>query len=123
MTTLQTEFEFTLPRGYVDKDGNLCPTDGSMIGFTVGGAGKFRAGANGDPTCIDLFHMPGHTVSQTAVYIPDEKVLFSGDNVVYKVKAWLHDAVPERWLESLNELCVYMYQTLNISRPELYSFH
>jgi hypothetical protein len=23
MTTLQTEFEFTLPRGYVDKDGNL----------------------------------------------------------------------------------------------------
>jgi len=23
MTTLQTEFEFTLPKGYVDRDGNL----------------------------------------------------------------------------------------------------
>lgn len=29
-----------------------------MIRFKVKGAGKFRAAANGDPTCLDLFHLP-----------------------------------------------------------------
>lgn len=42
----------------VDKDGNLCPSDGRMLNFSVTGAGKFRAAANGDPTCLDLFHEP-----------------------------------------------------------------
>lgn len=42
----------------VDKDGNLCPTDGRLVNFSVKGAGKYRAGANGDPTCLDLFHLP-----------------------------------------------------------------
>lgn len=42
----------------VDKDGNLCPVDNRMIRFKVKGAGKFRAAANGDPTCLDLFHLP-----------------------------------------------------------------
>lgn len=42
----------------VDKDGNLCPTDGRLVNFKVKGAGKYRASANGDPTCLDLFHLP-----------------------------------------------------------------
>ena len=42
----------------VDQDGNLCPHDGSLLAFTVTGAGKYRAAANGDPTCLDLFHLP-----------------------------------------------------------------
>lgn len=40
----------------VDKDGNLCPNDGRLVSFKVKGAGKYRASANGDPTCLDLFH-------------------------------------------------------------------
>ena len=42
----------------VDKDGNLCPTDGRLVSFRVKGQGSFRAAANGDPTCLDLFHLP-----------------------------------------------------------------
>lgn len=42
----------------VDKDGNLCPLDGRVLNFSVTGAGKYRAAANGDPTCLDLFHEP-----------------------------------------------------------------
>lgn len=41
-----------------DKDGNLCPNDGRLVSFKVKGAGKYRASANGDPTCLDLFHKP-----------------------------------------------------------------
>jgi beta-galactosidase len=42
----------------VDKDGNLCPHDSRLITFSAIGAGNFRAAANGDPTCLDLFHLP-----------------------------------------------------------------
>jgi len=42
----------------VDKDGNLCPADQRLITFTVSGAGSYKAAANGDPTSLDLFHLP-----------------------------------------------------------------
>lgn len=42
----------------VDKEGNLCPTDGRRLNFRVKGAGSYHASANGDPTCLDLFHLP-----------------------------------------------------------------
>ncbi|MDD3200638.1 MAG: glycoside hydrolase family 2 TIM barrel-domain containing protein [Bacteroidales bacterium] len=48
----------------VDKDGNLCPNEKKVINFDVTGAGSFRAIANGDPTCVELFHLPEmHTFS------------------------------------------------------------
>ena len=42
----------------VDKDGNLCPADNRLVTFSVKGAGTYRAAANGDATCLDLFHLP-----------------------------------------------------------------
>ena len=42
----------------VDKDGNLCPTVNDLVQFSVKGAGFYKAGANGDPTCTDQFHLP-----------------------------------------------------------------
>jgi beta-galactosidase len=42
----------------VDKDGNLCPFDGRLATFSVAGGGIFKAAANGDPTCLDLFQEP-----------------------------------------------------------------
>jgi beta-galactosidase len=42
----------------VDKDGNRCPHDGRLINFSVEGAGKYRASANGDATSLDQFHLP-----------------------------------------------------------------
>lgn len=60
----------------VDKDGNLCPTDGRLVNFKVKGAGKYKASANGDPTCLDLFHLPRmHAFSGmlTVIVQSDEK--------------------------------------------------
>ena len=42
----------------VDKDGNLCPDAKNEVSFEVKGAGHFRAVANGDATCLELFHQP-----------------------------------------------------------------
>jgi cyclase len=57
----------------------------------------------GDHT-FQLINMPGHTAYQVAVYIPEEKVVFTSDNIFHKVPAWLHQAMPYEWLESLNRL-------------------
>lgn len=42
----------------VDRDGNLCPLDARLMNFSVKGEGVYRAAANGDPTCLDIFHEP-----------------------------------------------------------------
>jgi beta-galactosidase len=42
----------------VDRQGNLCPHATELIRFSVSGAGSYRAGANGDPTCLEPFHRP-----------------------------------------------------------------
>lgn len=42
----------------VDGKGTTCPLDGREMTFEVTGAGSYRAAANGDPTCLDLFHLP-----------------------------------------------------------------
>ena len=42
----------------VDKDGNLCPDAQHSIRYAVKGAGFYRAGANGDPISLELFHHP-----------------------------------------------------------------
>ena len=42
----------------VDKAGNLCPADDRLVSFSVKGMGSYRASANGDATCLDLFHLP-----------------------------------------------------------------
>jgi beta-galactosidase len=42
----------------VDREGNPCPHDARLLSFRVTGGGRFRATANGDPTCLDPFHLP-----------------------------------------------------------------
>ena len=43
----------------VDKHGTLCPAASNKITVTVKGAGAtYRAMANGDPTCLEIFHEP-----------------------------------------------------------------
>lgn len=39
----------------VDRDGNLCPLASSEVRLRVSGSGSFKAAANGDPTCLDVF--------------------------------------------------------------------
>ena len=42
----------------VDADGNLCPDYSGLLEFRISGAASYRASANGDPTCLDIFHEP-----------------------------------------------------------------
>ena len=42
----------------VDKDGNLCPNAQHLIKYNVKGEGFYRAGANGNPVSMELFHEP-----------------------------------------------------------------
>ena len=49
----------------------------------------------------ELVHLPGHTQGQTAVHLPEEGVVFTGDNVFHKVQTWLYEGDPFAWLESL----------------------
>lgn len=42
----------------MDKDGNPVPVDSRLIKVKVEGAGRFKAIANGDPTCLEPFHEP-----------------------------------------------------------------
>lgn len=42
----------------VDKDGNLCPLANDLVTYKVKGAGIYKAGANGDATCLESFQKP-----------------------------------------------------------------
>ena len=53
---------------------------------------------------FEVIHLPGHTAGQSAVYIPEERVVFTGDNVFHKVQTWLQEAYPEDWLKSLKKI-------------------
>ena len=53
---------------------------------------------------LKLINMPGHTPFQAMVYVPEEKVVFTSDNVVYKVAPYLHQSVPFSWLDSLQKM-------------------
>ena len=53
----------------------------------------------GDHT-FRIFSAPGHTASETAVYVPEERVLFTSDNVIQGMPI-MFQAVPDAWLDSL----------------------
>lgn len=57
----------------------------------------------GDHTFV-LEHLPGHTASQLAVYVPEERVVFTSDNVVNGGPSFMHEAVPYAWLTSLKRI-------------------
>ena len=76
-----------IPEGYTLKLPNLTYTE--KMNLYIGGH------------TFQLIHTPGHTAGLTAVYIPEEKVIFTGDNVVGQTRTAYHDALPEKWVESL----------------------
>lgn len=52
---------------------------------------------------IQLIHMPGHSPYQVAVYVPEEKVVFTSDNVSGEMP-FFRQALPYEWLDSLKRL-------------------
>jgi cyclase len=57
----------------------------------------------GDHT-FQMLHMPGHTPSQAAILIKEEGVVFTSDNIFYKVQTFIQEANPDQWLEALDGL-------------------
>ena len=57
----------------------------------------------GDHT-FQIIHMPGHTLYQAAIVIKEEGVVFTSDNIFYKVQTFIQEADPDQWLEALEGL-------------------
>src|SRR5579875_2357337 len=51
-----------------------------------------------------IIHMPGHTAPQTSVLVPEEGVVFTGDNVFHKCRSWLQECDPWEWLAALKSI-------------------
>ena len=45
-----------------------------------------------------LLHTPGHTPGQVAVYVPEERVVFTGDTVFSECQTWLMTSDVNGWL-------------------------
>jgi len=57
----------------------------------------------GDHT-LELRHAPGHVPNGTWVYVPQERTVSTGDNIVNGAPPFFHSAVPSGWLETLDAL-------------------
>jgi cyclase len=53
---------------------------------------------------FNIIHMPGHTAPQTSVHVPEEGVVFTGDNIFYKCRSWLQECDPWEWLAALKSI-------------------
>ena len=71
------------------------PNKGALV-FT--GNLELRVGGH----TFHLIHTPGHTPGQVAVYVPRERVVFTGDTVFSQCQTWLMTSNVTEWLESLN---------------------
>jgi cyclase len=52
----------------------------------------------------ELINLPGHTLGQTAVYLPGEQVVFLGDNFTNEMQPSLSYCFPKEWVESLRTI-------------------
>ncbi len=53
---------------------------------------------------FELLHTPGHTPGQIAVYVPDERVVFTGDTVFSQCQTWLMTSDVDQWLSALDRI-------------------
>jgi glyoxylase-like metal-dependent hydrolase (beta-lactamase superfamily II) len=61
---------------------------------------------------VQFIHMPGHTAPQTSVYIPQEGVVFTGDNVFQKTRTWIQEGNPWQWLDALESIRALDIETI-----------
>lgn len=57
----------------------------------------------GDHT-FHLLHTPGHTPGQVAVYVPEERIVFTGDTVFNGCQTWLMTSDVDLWVASLDRI-------------------
>lgn len=50
---------------------------------------------------VQVLHMEGHTPASLGVYLPEERILFAGDNIVNNEHPTMYDASSLAWLDTL----------------------
>ena len=53
---------------------------------------------------LQLIRMTGHLPNDVIVYLPQEGVVFSTDNVFHNCMPWLHESYPHEWIATLQRL-------------------
>jgi glyoxylase-like metal-dependent hydrolase (beta-lactamase superfamily II) len=53
---------------------------------------------------FELIHLPGHSPYQVAVFVPEERVVFTSDNVTNGTPPFMHQASPLEWVDSLKRM-------------------
>ena len=72
---------------------------------------------HGDHT-FSIIHMPGHTAPQTSVQVPEEGIVFTGDNVFHKCRSSLQECDPWEWLAALQRIAALDVETIVPSHGE-----
>ena len=57
----------------------------------------------GDRT-FALLHTPGHTPGQVAVYVPEERAVFTGDTIFSECTTWLMTSNVDQWITALDRI-------------------
>jgi len=57
----------------------------------------------GDKT-FQILHTPGHTPGQVAVYVPEDRVVFTGDTIFSGCQTWLMTSDVDRWITALDRI-------------------
>lgn len=63
--------------------------------------------------------LPGHTPGETAVYVPEEKLMFVADQVGTRGGAALHDGLPDQWIASLQVLKQFDIETMLVGHGKV----
>jgi glyoxylase-like metal-dependent hydrolase (beta-lactamase superfamily II) len=53
---------------------------------------------------FNLFYLPGHTQSHIGVYMPKEKIFFTGDNFTHNTQPSFAHSTPAGWVKSLKKI-------------------
>jgi cyclase len=65
-----------------------------------------------DTERVDILHLGGHTPATLGVYLPEQRVLFSGDLIVNGRHPYAGDAVCLQWLEALESVRMMDVETI-----------
>jgi cyclase len=83
---------------FPDRDSYFADPNKGKIVFT--GDLTLRVGGH----TFELLHTPGHTPGQIAVYLPEEKVVFTGDTIFSECQTWLMGSNVTQWLAALDRI-------------------
>src|ERR1035437_6393223 len=83
---------------FPDRDTYYADPNKATVVFT--GDLTLRVGGH----TFQLLYTPGHTPGQVAVYIPEERTVFTGDTIFCECQTWLMTSDVDQWIASLDRI-------------------